>query len=243
MILAIDSGNTNIKWGVHNNHKWLNVDVTPHFNYESLESAWKVIPPLSLIIVSNVAGSAIQKLLGDLLPIAPCQPIWVEAKKRQCGLINSYYDPGSLGSDRWASLIAVWNIYHEPCIVVTVGTAMTIDMISESGEFIGGKITPGLRLLNKALVADTCLPNADSGMYDSFSLSTENALFTGVIDLLVGAVERTHRSMRDKYQYKRIHCILSGGDSEVIFPYLDPDFVIIDNLVLKGLVNIAKTRL
>lgn len=242
MILAIDSGNTNIKWGIHNHQTFLNVVVTPQFNFSSLEDSWKVIPPLALIIISNVAGSAVQKSLGDLLPIVPCQPLWVEAKKIQCGLRNNYNDPKSLGSDRWASLIAVWNIYHEPCIVVTIGTAMTIDMISETGEFIGGKITPGLRLLNNALVDDTCLPNADSGKYDSFSLSTENALFTGVIDSLVGVIERTQRAMLNKYNYKKVHCILSGGDSEVILPYLDPQFMIIDNLVLKGLVTIAQAR-
>lgn len=242
MILAVDSGNTNIKWGIYNGHKWLVIKITPHFDYTSLADSWKSLPSISVVIISNVAGASARKSLTDLLPSASNKPVWIEATDTQCGLNNHYYNSSSLGSDRWASMIAIWNQYHEPSLVVTIGTAMTVDMISSTGDFIGGIITPGVRILNNSLVDKTSLCNAETGNYDSFSLSTENALFTGVIDSLVGVIEKAHSAMLNKYHYKKIHCILSGGDSKILLPYLDPKFKIIDNLVLKGLVVIAQSR-
>ncbi len=243
MILAIDSGNTNIKWGVYDGHKWLVIRIASHFDYNSLADSWKSLPSISLIIISNVAGASARKSLTGLLPLVSSKPLWIEATDTQCGLNNDYYNPSTLGSDRWASMIAIWNQYHEPSLVVTVGTAMTVDMISAAGDFVGGVIAPGVKILNNSLVSQTSLPNAEAGIYDSFSLSTENALFTGVIDSLVGVIEKSHCAMLNKYHYKKIHCILSGGDSKVLLPYLDPKFMIIDNLVLKGLVVIAQSQL
>ena len=242
MILAVDSGNTNVKWGIFDGHKWLVLKINPHFDYIALADSWKSLPSISLIIISNVAGTSARKSLTDLLPLSSSKPLWIEATRTQCGLINNYYNSESLGSDRWASMIAIWNQYHEPSLIVTVGTAMTVDMISASGDFVGGIITPGVSILNNALADKTSLPSAETGIYDSFSLSTENALFTGVIDSLVGVIEKVYCSMLNKYHYKKIHCVLSGGDSKVLLPYLDPRFTLIDNLVLKGLLVIAQSR-
>ena len=242
MILAIDSGNTNIKWGIHNEHKWLTMEISPQFDFTALAESLKSLPIFSLIIISNVAGDSARQELVDIFHSKSRKPLWVVATDSQCGLNNNYYNSKSLGSDRWASMIAAWNIYHEPCLVVTLGTAMTVDMISAAGDFVGGIITPGLRVLNQSLVGHTALPNAESGVYDSFSLSTQNALFTGVIDSLVGVINKSLRTMLDKYHFKKVNCILSGGDSNFLLPYLSPQFKIIDHLVLKGLVVIAQSR-
>ncbi len=241
MILAIDSGNTNIKWGIYDGHKWLTLEIATHFDYCLLAETWKSLPSLSQIIISNVAGLSVKNSLTDLLPIASRKPLWIESTLFSCGLKNNYYYSNTLGSDRWASMIAIWNKFHEPCIVATVGTALTVDMISAKGDFVGGVIAPGIRILNNSLVGHTSLSGAETGTYDSFSLSTENALFTGVIDSLVGVIEKAYSAMLNKYHYKEMHCILSGGDSKVLLPYLEPEFIIIDNLVLKGLVIIART--
>lgn len=218
------------------------MNVSPQFSYSLLADSWQSFPSLSEIIISNVAGVSVQAALSEILPSTPSMPLWIDAVDSECGLNNNYYDSKSLGSDRWAAMVSVWNLYHEPCLVVSVGTAMTIDMISESGDFVGGIITPGVKVLTNSLVDRTCLPNADTGIYDSFSLSTENALFTGVIDSLVGVIEKSHRAMLNYYNYKTVRCILSGGDSKFILPYLNPQFEVIDNLVLQGLVTIAQSR-
>ncbi len=242
MLLAIDSGNTNIKWGIHDGHNWLVMNVSPQFNYSILSDSWQSLSSISGIVISNVAGISAQSVLSEILPLTPTKPLWITAVDSECGLNNNYYDSKSLGSDRWAAMVSAWNRYHEPCLVVTVGTAMTVDMVSKSGNFVGGIITPGVKALTNSLVEKTCLPNVDIGIYDSFSLSTENALFTGVIDSLVGVIEKSHCALLKRYNYQSVRCILSGGDSEYILPYIDPQFEIIDNLVLNGLVTIAQSR-
>ncbi|MDH5572411.1 MAG: type III pantothenate kinase [Gammaproteobacteria bacterium] len=242
MLLAIDSGNTNIKWGIHDEHRWLVMNVTPQNSFTVLADSWQSLPPLTQIFISNVAGIGIQEAVSEIIPVSASKPVWIEAVVSECGLYNNYYQSKSLGSDRWAAMVSVWNRYHEPCLIVSLGTAMTIDMVSESGDFVGGIITPGVKVLSNALVEKTCLPKADSGIYDSFSLSTENALFTGTIDALVGVIEKSHHAMLSKYGYKSVRCILSGGDSNIIYPHLNLQFEIIDNLVLNGLVTIAQSR-
>ena len=242
MLLAIDSGNTNIKWGIHDGHNWLVMNVSPQYCYSLLADSWQSLPSLSKIIISNVAGISVQAALSEILPSIRSKPLWINAVDFECGFHNNYYDSKSLGCDRWAAMVFVWNRYHEPCLVVSVGTAMTVDMISDTGDFVGGIITPGVKVLTNSLVDRTCLPKADTGIYDSFSLSTENALFTGVIDSLVGVIEKSHRAMLNRYNYKKVRCVLSGGDSKFIFPYLNQQFEIVDDLVLKGLVTIAQSR-
>jgi len=46
-------------------------------------------------------------------------PVWIKAKRRECGVTNGYRQPDQLGPDRWAALIGAWSILRGPCLVVT----------------------------------------------------------------------------------------------------------------------------
>jgi type III pantothenate kinase len=107
------------------------------------------------IIVSNVGGDGARSGLSDLFAHWGVQPQWAVASAYQCGVRNYYADPTQLGSDRWASLIAAWRIQRQGCIVVSAGTAMTVDALSDTGEFLGGIIVPGLQLMQNALIRGT----------------------------------------------------------------------------------------
>src|SRR4051794_2109068 len=80
------------------------------------------------------------------------QPYWINAAAYQCGVRNYYEEASQLGSDRWAALIAAWQQQRQGCLVVDAGTATTIDALSDTGEFLGGIITPGVDLMQKALM-------------------------------------------------------------------------------------------
>lgn len=238
MILVVDSGNTLIKWGIYDYPIWVAKGSLSHTEHYSLFNSLKTYDCISQVLVSNVAGIDAKNKLTNLFSDLDLEPFWVHPCKLLCGLHNKYNHCNSLGSDRWSSMIAAWDLYHEPCMVVSAGTALTIDMISDRGEFFGGIICPGYHSLRNSLFTIPSLSNISNGLFEKAPLSSENALYSGVINMLVGAIERIYNVM--SCRHNKFHCIISGGDSSLLLPYLDSKFIKVENLVLDGLVIIAR---
>src|SRR5690606_25373784 len=106
---AIDSGNTAMKWGVYAGDRWVVRGVVPQHERMQLAQAWSALPAPGLIVVSNVAGSLAARELELLLARWSAPSMWIQAEARQGGVQNRYTNPGQLGCDRWASLIAAWH--------------------------------------------------------------------------------------------------------------------------------------
>ena len=70
---------------------------------------------------------------------------------------NRAKNPGTVGTDRLAQASAAWWRAQGPCVVVALGTAITIDVVNGRGDFLGGLIAPGLRMMARALHRDTAL--------------------------------------------------------------------------------------
>src|SRR5258707_3910955 len=115
-----------------------------------LEKAWKRVAPADQVMVANVAGGSVRKKLETLLARRSMVPTWVKAKRRECGVTNGYGRPDQLGADRWAALIGAWSILRGPCLVVSAGTATTVDILRGDGGFVGGGILPGLDLMKSS---------------------------------------------------------------------------------------------
>ena len=155
LFLLVDSGNTNIKWGLHDGLNWLNRGVVAQGQTLLLAQEWQTLLKPSRILVSHVAGTHARAELADLFSQWALEPSWVSAVAYQCGVRNYYANPAQLGSDRWAALIAAWQMQRQGCLVVDAGTAMTVDALSDTGEFLGGIITPGFDLMRKSLDGNT----------------------------------------------------------------------------------------
>lgn len=108
----------------------------------------------SRIMVSHVADAQAGSDLSELFARWKTQPEWIHAVAYQCGVRNYYADPAQLGSDRWAALIGAWESERQGCLVVDAGTAMTVDALTDTGEFLGGIITPGIDLMQQILMRD-----------------------------------------------------------------------------------------
>ena len=253
LILAIDAGNTRIKWVLFDasgnmleNGACLNADL-----------AITKLPEASFIVVSNVAGAGIKTQLISLLP-KNIQIQWSIAQAHACGVTNHYDQAETLGSDRWAALIAAWHIKKGPCVVVNAGTAVTIDALSVNplsndgrAEFIGGLILPGLNLMQQSLgLATAQLPKfgiaEDSTNHthtNIFAKNTADAIYAGALHAIIGAINLMAHELN--LQCKQAPCIvISGGNASVIYQQLiklnpaiemTKQAVIEDNLVLQGL--------
>lgn len=236
-VLTVDAGNTRIKWGVHANQDWLCQGWVAKADLAALREVWNEIAEPGRIIVSNVAGGETAASLNFLFSRWRAIPQWVCAVTHQCGVCNSYANPAQLGSDRWAALIAAWRTMGKACLVVNAGTAMTVDALSNEGIFLGGVIVPGLALMRGALAQNAPALKVPQGDFQAFPGNTADAIASGAIQALAGAVERMARELDPG---KSPHCLISGGAAKLLAPHLNLEVKVVDNLVLEGLVLIAR---
>src|SRR5260221_5776513 len=161
MILAVDCGNSRLKWGLNDKAGWRKTGAVPVSELARLEKSWKKLAPADQVVVANVAGRSVRTRLETVFARRSMVPFWVKAKRRECGVTNGYGQPAQLGADRWAALIGAWSILRRPCLVVTAGTATTVDVLRGDGRFAGGVILPGLELMKSSLARNTAgLPPA-----------------------------------------------------------------------------------
>lgn len=243
MILAIDAGNSRVKWGWYDTNLrgggWSSIA-----NVALLEFAASSdhINPFSIthdnpsrILISNVAGEGAQQLLVNWTSIFDAVPEWVHGEREQCGVTSRYERPELLGPDRWAALIAARAL--EPgrdCLVVNAGTCTTIDMLSAAGEFRGGLILPGVDLMRFVLHEHTGRLPRQEGRYVESPRNTADAIETGCRHAQAGAVERMARGMG-----AGVLCMVSGGGGPALVERLPVACRYVENLVLEGLARIA----
>ena len=238
-LLAVDSGNTRIKWGLHDGHGWLQQGAVAQSSSALLEREWQDLPEPARIMVSNVAGEQTKMELAELFSRWETEPQWAVASAYQCGVRNYYADPAQLGSDRWAALVAAWRLQRQGCLVVSAGTAMTVDALSDTGEFLGGIIVPGLELMQKTLTTNTASLKLEEGEFRDYPDSTTDAIYSGAVQALAGAVERMSTLLTATLGHVP-DCIVSGGTAPLLLARLNIPARLADNLVLEGLVAIAE---
>ena len=237
-VLAIDAGNTRIKWGAHDGAHWLRQAWLDTSRAAELGPVLAGLPPFEAVVVSNVAGAALREVILKALPPAP-KPRWIRSERAQCGVRNSYDDPAQLGCDRWAALIGAHRLHGGPAVVVDAGTALTADALTGDGVFVGGIIVPGADLMRKALAEHTAALKPQPGKFSFFPNTTGDAIMSGAINSLAGAIERMARFLEEAGQPQPA-CVLSGGGAALLEPYLNLEVKVVDNLVLEGLLAIAR---
>lgn len=237
-ILAIDCGNTRLKYAWFDESVAGKVTALGYNDLAALDGLLEAERAQSgqpdRVVIANVAGDMVRGALAKSLQSLSVEPHWIRAQTRQCGVVNHYDDPGQLGSDRWAALIGARARERRACLVINAGTATTIDVLSAAGDFQGGLILPGLDLMRQALATGTAgLPLAE-GRNTEFPHNTADAIWNGCLAAQVGAIEHMRRKLPESAA-----CLLSGGTAQLLFPALNMPCVVVDNLVLEGLAQIA----
>lgn len=191
MFLLIDAGNSRLKIACYANNAWLMREAvdTPEQVLQKLPSGFTP----QRILISNVAGDESAHALQHILQAYSAPIEWLQASHTRCQLRCDYADPSRLGPDRWAAGIAAWHHVQSDCLVVSAGTATTIDVIRAPGIFAGGFILPGLDLMLDSLASKTArLPRA-TGQLDSLNQTptdTHAAISAGCLQAQLGAIER-----------------------------------------------------
>jgi type III pantothenate kinase len=244
MFLLIDIGNTKTKWmlrdnkGIHKHDSFLTEDIDQdHFEFDE-----KIVK----ILISNVAGFEKEAILKIKLKKFLCLIEFIRPHKKLNHLLNNYQGSAKLGVDRWLSALSVSHDIKKAAVIVSVGTAVTIDYMSfdqknDRHTFEGGVILPGLYLTKNALSNNAADLKSGEGTFQIPSINTANAIESGFILSVLGNIKYFLDLGLSKA--KNVSVVLSGGDAELIQNNLKIHFEInslLDkDLVLKGLFIVA----
>ncbi len=244
--IAIDVGNTNITMGIYKDNKLSgvfrktsDVDINQNRFSQFLEDSLKSIGSSpekvkSAILASvvlplnNVIIDSIQKLTGK-----NCHSLDFRKIPKIRVALDS---PEKVGIDRLVNIYEVYETYGVPALVIDMGTATTFDVVTGDGTFVGGAISPGMKLSYEALIKKTDqLPEIDFIASKSvIGKNTEQSIQSGTIFGYAGLID----SMAAKISQEigtPLKIIATGGLVNFIRPYSSSIDIVMNDLTISGL--------
>ena len=251
MFLAIDVGNTNIVFGVHNDENWLNnwrIQTDPlktadeyEVIFRSLFYSGKILPEsIDSMVLSSVVPSLTQQFEEMIASLFRLTPVIVGPaiyEKLPLKILNPY----EIGTDLVANALAAYIKFGGFTTVIDFGTALTFTTIGQEGEILGVAIAPGLRTAVSALAGKTAqLPHVHLAPPPSvLGENTVHAIQAGIVLGYTGLVESIIK--RTEYELNhQLNVVATGGLSPVISKILGRIDAIEPLLTLDGLRLLGK---
>ena len=170
-------------------------------------------------------------------------PLLIAGQDLACPLELRYPDPSTLGPDRW---VAAWAAHRQfgACVVVDCGTALTVDVVTEAGAFLGGAIAPGAGTSARGLSAAVpSLPAPDpSRALAGVPVTSTDAVGAGVSWGFCGAVERLVQEIERAGDVRGATRVLTGGEAEDYLRHGRLEFEHVPDLVHRGLAALWEAR-
>lgn len=250
MLLAIDIGNTNIVFGVHDGTRWAH-----HWRVQTvrermpdeyavmfrnfLHEAGLSMEQLNHTVLSSVVPPLTSGLCEMVAQRTGFPPVVVSHRINLGIRINVDY-PETVGSDRISDAVAAYDRFRSNCIVVDFGTATAFTIVAEPGEMIGAVIAAGLSTTADALVRRTAqLPQIELIPPPSvIGRNTVHAMQAGLVLGHLAMVEGIIARIKGELGSAKV--IATGGLSTVLGPHTDCFDAIDPWLTLDGLRLIAE---
>lgn len=230
MILLIDVGNTNIVMGVYEGkkmvHGWrlgtkvgrtsdeygLQVDsILRHYNIS--------IKNIDDIVIGSVVPSLQHTLVSMCRKYFDMEPMII-GKGTKTGMPIKYDNPREVGADRIVNSVAVFEKYGGPSILVDIGTAITFDVISEKGEYLGGAIAPGVGISSEALFSRTSkLPKVELKLPEHvIGKTTVESIQSGIVYGFIGLVDNIIENILEELNLTKdqVNILGTGGYAKLI---------------------------
>lgn len=249
MLLAVDIGNTHMVLGLFDGKRlqasW-RIQTNRGSTSDELAIMLSTLLQLRRLRMGDVSGviigsvvppleSAWEHLSRDYLG---CKALHVKGSKLDTGVIVRTDYPGEVGADRIINSAAGFARYQQALIIVDFGTAITLDCVSERGEYIGGAIAPGLGISFDALIQQTAkLPRINPGIAPEKAIgtNTESALRSGLLYGFGGLVEGLVQRMLPAFAPCKPIVIATGGMAPLIAPFAPSIESVDPMLTLEGL--------
>lgn len=238
MLLAVDIGNSNIKFGIYNSEQLLSKFLIPtngELAADYLTSLIRADVSISNAIVCSVVPEKTQHLKETLQKAFEITSIVVN-NDVDFGLKINYRPLSALGTDRLVNSFAAVEKYGAPCIVCSMGTATTFDLINKNRELLGGVIVPGMKIMAKALHLSTAqLPEIEiekqkKVLGNTTAESIQSGILYGHIAMVEGIVRRIKKERDDNPKI-----VATGGFASQIAENTTAIDIVDENLLLDGL--------
>ncbi len=228
MIFVIDVGNTNMVLGVYKGDKlvnyWRMVTDTGKssdefgmffinlFNYEKLQPDM-----VESVIISSVVPPVMYSLEHAIRKYFRLEPVIV-GPGIKTGINILYENPKEVGADRIVNAVAGYSLYGGPLIIVDFGTATTFCAISKSGDYLGGVISPGIKISAEALFQKSAkLPRIELIRPKSvIGKNTVSSMQSGIIFGITGQVDYIVERMKKEMRQSNVNVIATGGLARLI---------------------------
>ena len=233
MLLAIDIGNTRIKAAVFEQNTRLE---TFTFPIEEIQKKVNFILKANQKITDLVVSSVRNTENSVFSTIGSHIKIYFINNESHFPFQNRYETPDSLGIDRMVLAAgAVLRFPKQNRLVIDAGTCITYDFVDEENNYLGGAISPGIRLRYESLHNYTAkLPLLSVSIPDkTIGSSTQGSIHSGVVNGLTNEIDGFIEFYRERFA--NIIIILSGGDAEFLAKRLKNTIFANSNFLLESL--------
>lgn len=237
MNLLIDFGNTRIKWAHFDEGRLQAGGVFAHRAaawIAELKREWSECTRVDRVLVASVVAAEREAELAALVQQRfGIGAEFLRSPAAALGVRNAYVHPERLGIDRFLAMAAAHAEHAGARVLISVGTAMTLDALDADGLHHGGLIVPSPQLMRESLFAGTARLVASEGQYEEMPGNTADAIVSGALDAAAGAIERFRATATRRFGHAP-GLLLTGGGADELAPLIGCADRVHD-LVLRGL--------
>ncbi|MBQ9556016.1 MAG: type III pantothenate kinase [Muribaculaceae bacterium] len=237
--LTIDNGNTSVKVAFFIGTQVVATNRFMRRDVRLLDRFISSYKPETVIMCKTASGSSSQRI--ERLVEKRFQHVMYLTHETPIPIRLGYRTPKTLGQDRIATAMGAWSIAQRldnasDVLVIDAGTAITYDLITADGCFVGGNIAPGLSLRFKSLHEHTGqLPLIDAdGAIPVVGYDTVTAIRSGVVHGMLGEIKSYIADL--KLSHTNLMVFITGGDGKYIHSLLEDESIIYyEHLAAEGL--------
>ena len=237
MKLLLDLGNTRLKWAVlDHGTRIAQGAVAWSDDVESeLAAAWGTLGGVAHIYGASVVDAEKEARVEAMTKAAHARSVyWLRTPAEACGVRSAYAEPERLGVDRFLAMVWAYHGGDAPCVLVGVGTALTLDALDAQGHHLGGLIAPGPQLMQQSLWGATARVRPEPGRVLDAADNTADAVASGCWQAAVALIERFVARMSPQLGGAP-RVILGGGDAPQLQSLLALPAKLTEDSVLRGL--------
>jgi type III pantothenate kinase len=238
MLLAVDIGNSNIKFGIFDGEHLLTKSSVPTSSEISIDKLKSLIDgdvSITDAIICSVVPEKEESLREVLQTAFDVASVSV-SNDLDFGLEITYEPLSAIGTDRLVNSFAAIETYGAPAIICSIGTATTFDVIDGDRRLLGGVIAPGMKTMAKALHLSTAkLPEVEIEIPKSLLGNTtvesiRSGIFYGHVAMIEGMIKTIKESLGNSAKV-----VATGGFASLIAENTTKINFVDDNLLLNGL--------
>ncbi len=263
-VLLVDVGNTRVKWARFDGRRLGRQHAAPFAGWTARDFARELFGSVGRrfdrVLVSSVAGSRVNRMLTDAVRLANGPKLEFVATQRHAGgVTTAYVEPWRLGVDRFVMAIGAHRLAgRRPVCIISVGTALTIDLVDAHGLHRGGAILPAPSLMVESLLSKTngirrrAAPGGrrsttggrsrhlSSGSRGIFARTTREAVEQGALFAAAAAIDRGAAEAQRAIGGGAAPLVLvTGGGAKSVAPLIRRPYEAVPDLVLRGLAVLA----